>query len=307
MAAALTALLHEDAQAAPASRRRFRLALPLDRLLVVCLLAFVVIVVPVAAPALFPLPTTIAPEAEAAFQLIEAAPLDKPVLVAFDYEPAHQGEMNPPAQALLAHLMRRGVPLVAVSTRAAGAPVADEVLNELALGHGYVYGANFVNLGYIPGGPVGLLQFAANPRSLFSADFRGTRDVWNQPAARHVNGLGDVGLIVLVSATPDDTRAWVEQTQRYAAGVPTVAVVSAGAAPLVRPYYETDPRQISAMVTGIIGAAQYEQRAGAPGAASLRWNAMNGGLITAAALILAGNLIYGALHVLRRVRFQRRK
>ena len=303
----ITTLFKEDAEAAPASQRRFRLAIPFDRLLVVVVLAFVVGAVPVVAPGLFPLPTTIAPETLAAFNLIETAPVDKPVLVAFDYDAGQMGELSPAAETLLAHLMRRGAPLVAVSTRPAGAPIADAELRRLAAAAGYEYGANYLNLGYIPGGAVGLLQFAAAPQSLFTYDFSGALAVWQLPLAQHITRLGDFGLIILVEASPDSARAWIEQTGRFADGVPVLAAVSAGAAPLVRPYSETNPPQIHALVSGIIGAAQYEQQAGLPGAASARWNAMNGGLLIPAGLIAAGSRAGGVLRLAARLRGRRRR
>jgi hypothetical protein len=79
-----------------------------------------------------------------------------------------------------------------------------------------------------------------------------------------------------------------------------LAVVSAGAEPLVRPYYESNPRQISGLVSGLRAAAQYEQQAGAPGAASARWDTLGAGLLGAAALVLAGSLINTALAFTRR-------
>jgi type IV secretory pathway TrbD component len=70
-----------------------------------------------------------------------------------------------------------------------------------------------------------------------------------------------------------------------------LAVVSAGADPLVRPYYEADPPQIAGMVSGLRGAAQYEKQAGLPGAAGERWDVFGSGLLAAAVIILVGNLI----------------
>ena len=295
----------EAEEARPVSKRRLQIALPVERWLVFAALALAVIFPWFFAAGFFPAPTTIARETNAAFELVEGLPTDKPVLVAFDYDPAQRGELDLAAQAVIFHLMRRGVSLAGVSTHPAGAGVGQDIFNELALGlknaYGvsYTYGVNYINLGYIPGGPVGLLQFATNPRSLFNTDFSGAMRVWDAqsaPEMSQVYGLSDFSLIVLASSTPDAIRAWIEQTQSFAAAAPVVAVVSAGADPLVRPYYEANPPQIKGMVTGIVGAAQYEQRAGLPGGgpASNRWDAIGGGVLAAVILIIAGNLL-GAL------------
>jgi len=307
----LTEVLKAEAEETrPVARRRRRISLPVERWLVFAALAAAVIAPWFFAVGFFPAPTTIARETKAVFNLVDTLPADEPALIAFDYEPAQRGELDPAAQAVLFHLMRRGVSLVGVSTHPAGAGVGDENFGELALalknayGISYTYGVNYLNLGYIPGGPVGLLQFAMNPRLLFSADFSGAVRVWdpaNAPALAETQSLDDFGLIVLVSATPDSFRAWIEQTRSFAAETPVVAVVSAGADPLVRPYYEASPPQIDGLVSGIVGAAQYEQQAGLPqgNPASARWDAIGGGMLAAVVLLLAGNLLSGLMSLLR--------
>ena len=300
----------EAEETRPVAKRRLRISLPVERWLVFAALAAAVITPWFFAAGFFPAPTTIARETNAVFTLVEALPADEPALIAFDYEPAQRGELDPAAQAVIFHLMRRGVSLVGVSTHPAGAGVGDDNFGEWALafknayGISYTYGVNYLNLGYIPGGPVGLLQFAMNPRLLFNADFSGAVRVWdpaNAPALATVQSLDDFGLIVLISATPDSFRAWIEQTRSFAAETPVVAVVSAGADPLVRPYYEASPPQINGLVSGIVGAAQYEQQAGLPqdNPASARWDAIGGGMLAAIVLILAGNLLGGLRSLLR--------
>jgi hypothetical protein len=302
----LTRLLAEEAEARPEVKRRARLALPLERWLVFGLMAVALLLPLSLGSGLFPLPATIGLDTRATYDIVEQLPASKPALVAFDYDPGQAGELDPAATALVAHLMHRGVPVVGVSTRLAGAAVGDALLREVAAdlqtnrGVSYTYGTHYLNLGYIPGGPVGLLQFAARPRALFERDFEGASRVWEQPVMNGVNGLGDFGLIVLVTATPDSARAWVEQTRNFAADVKMIAAVSAGADPLVRPYYEASPPQIAGMISGLRGAAQYEQQAGLPGAASNRWDVLGSGLMGAAAIIVVGNLVNAALGLLRR-------
>jgi hypothetical protein len=102
-------------------------------------------------------------------------------------------------------------------------------------------------------------------------------------------------LIVLISGSPEATRAWVEQAQLNAPNVPMIAVVSAAAEPLVRPYLESDPAQLDGLVVGLGGAAALENQVGRPGAATLAWPALGGGLLAAVVIILVGNLIFGLL------------
>jgi len=301
-AALFTNLLNADTEARPASKRGLQIALPFERWFIFSLVALAVILPAFFLPGFFPPPTTIGLETQAAYLKLDGLSADKPVLVAFDYEPAQAGELNPVAEALLTHLMRRGVPVVGVSTRLGGAAVGDDLLKQLSVPYTYTYGINYTNLGYIPGGPVGLLQFAIEPRSLFQADFSGDSDVWKSKVVSQVKSVSDFGLILIIAATPDSARAWIEQMHQSASSVQMVAAVSAGAEPLVRPYYEADPPQLQGLVSGVLAAAQYERQAGVPGAASERWGALGGGLLAVALLLIVGNLIHGLIGFLRRRR-----
>lgn len=316
----LTDLLQSEAAAAPRRGSVARVARYVERWVVFALLAAAMIVAQFQLPGLFGVPTGQPPEAEAAYAALVAAgaqsgaagTLPRPALVAFDYEAAQQGELNPAASAVLRQLLGDGVPVVGVSTRATGALVGQQLLQAAIDGlsvetqFSYTYGTHYLNLGFIPGGPIGLLQFAARPRSAFQTDltgaFGGDNPLWNTPAVRDVATLNNFSLIVLLSGTPQATRGWVEQAQQYAPDVPVIAVVSAGAEPLVRPYLTSNPPQLNGLVVGLGGAAALEQRIGRPAAATAAWPALGGGLLAAAALITVGNIVFGLLALVRRRR-----
>jgi hypothetical protein len=134
-------------------------------------------------------------------------------------------------------------------------------------------------------------------------DTRGNAGVWTTSFLAHTPQLSDFGVIVLVSATPDTVRAWIEQLQAYSPKPDIIAAVSAGAEPLVRPYYSSDPKQsqLKGLVTGILGAAQYERQSGVPGVASGdMWDVLGWGLLVIIGLLIGGNLYYGVAGVIRR-------
>jgi hypothetical protein len=307
----LAGLLAAEEAARPQAARPGRLAYYLERWLVFLALALAILVPQFLLPGTFADPVAMSADTRHAFEVVSRAPVNQPALIAFDYDPSLQGELGSGAVAIITHLMSRGVPVVAVSTRPQGAASAQIVLDEVAAalavraGVGYTYGSQYFNLGFIPGGPVGLLQFAAAPQSVFAADFTGVGPasaVWTTPILRGVERLDDFGLIVLVTTNPDDTRTWIEQSQNYAAGIPKLAVVSASAEPMVRPYIEGDAPQLDGLVAGLVGAAQYEQRAGLPGVALRHWSALGGGLWAAVLLIAGGNAVYATASVIRRRR-----
>ena len=319
-AEALTHVLAEAAEARPVSKRGFRLAVPFQRLAVFGVL-LVAIVIPLIIPDaqnIFAPASAWPASAQATFDTLDNLSPAQPALVVFDYDPAQAGELDPLAQALVLHLQRRGVPVVGLSTSPAGAATGETLLAQAFAA--YDYGAQYINLGYLPGGPTGILQLTTELnglaelgglRSLFTADFRGAypsadgqyASVWQTPILAQTQKLSDFGVIVLVSASPDTVRTWIEQIRSYTAKPMLVAAVSAGAEPLVRPYYNADPKQtqLLGVLGGILGAAQYETKAGVAGAASLKmWDAVGWGLPAIIVLLIGGNLFYGLAGVRRR-------
>jgi hypothetical protein len=306
----LIGLLTEEGQARPAPKMRVRFGPLLERLIIVAVLLTAILLPPYLVPGLFPPPATITPETQAAFATVEGLPVDRPALVIMDYDPSNAGELDPAAAALMSHLMRRGIAVVTVSTRPLGAAMGDVVLVGVTealsqtTGFQYASGTHYLNLGYLPGGAVGIAQFAADPRSAILTDFAGTPDVWAQPVVGRVNSLGDFGAVVLVTASPDSARAWIEQTQAFAAQIPMLAALSAGADPLVRPYYEGDSPRLRGLVSGLFAADQYQRQAGQPEDSTLAWrrDMLGSGLFAAAILLAGGNLGYALMGALRRPR-----
>src|SRR5205085_10315234 len=126
--------------AAPRKSSVARLAVTVERWVVYTLLAIAIVLAQFQLPGLFAPPSGQQPEAKAAYQALLAAgaqsgaagTLPRPALIAFDYEAAQQGELNPAAAAILRQLMGEGVPVVGVATRATGAAVGQMLLQKAA-------------------------------------------------------------------------------------------------------------------------------------------------------------------------------
>ena len=307
-AGVLAQVLAKATEARRISKRSFWRTAPWARLAV-----FFILFVAIATPLTFKdargffAPISAQPKsAQDLFDALNGLSPAQPVLVAFDYDPAQAGELNPLAQALLSHLERHGVPVVGLSTSPAGAALGETLLNQTFVSGRY--GTHYLNLGYLPGGPIGILQLADGPRSVFTTDFRGTYPsegetpiltVWDAPILKGTRQLSDFSMIVLISATPDTVRTWVEQTQSRAPKPRLVAAVSAGAEPLVRPYYES--KQLQGLLSGILGAAQYEKQSGVGGQASGElWDALGWGMLAIIVLLIGGSLFYGLAGGVRR-------
>lgn len=206
------------------------------------------------------------------------------VVVSFDYSPATAGEMDPLAEVIVRDLLESQARVVAVSLRPEGAGMAQRLLNNFQ--DEYPYGEHTLNLGYLSGQMAGVrsLAFLSTATS-----FQGQQPVADYPAWRDVVSLDDVALIVDVSDNPLTVRWWVEQVgPGTLANRSVVAAVSSAADPTVRPYYnQIDPKmgQLHGLISGVTGAAAYENRVRQPGRAT---NSLAAQSIAHLGLVVAG-------------------
>lgn len=189
---------------------------------------------------------------------IESLDRDAPVLVAFDYDPSTIDEMDVLAQAVVRHLMERGVRVVAVSLLPAGPATSQGLLDSVAAdvpGYLGAYGRRYVNLGYLPGQAAAIRLLGHSVQMALPRDFQGNA-VADLEVMDGITAISSFDLIVVLSAAQDTLRWWIEQASAPYA-IPMGAALSAAVEPLARPYYETGSRQLVGLVAGVQGAAQY--------------------------------------------------
>ncbi len=198
------------------------------------------------------------PSVKNAYAFIDILPPDARVLVAWDYDPATQGEMRLLAHPILYHLQRRNIATVFVSLTPFGPNMAADALayntiHEPAIAS---HAPLPVQLGYLPGEEVAL-------RSLVHAPIRTsnhpayTAQTWSIDPTADLDQAVD--LIIEFSSDFGRTREWVEQVA-VRTQVPMVVAASAAVAPMLRPYEQTG--QIRALLAGYPDAVAYEQMLG---------------------------------------------
>ncbi len=241
-----------------------------------------------------PLPV-IAPETLETKRIIDSISSGAPVLMAVEYEPGLLGEMDAASAGVIDHLMIRGAYLTLISTSTMGPAQAERLISVInnSTDHDYQPSTQYVNLGYIPGGPTGLLGFATTPRSVlpFALD---NSPIWESGPLSNVQNVRDFELVVVITEDADSARAWIEQVQPALASTPLVMVLSAQAEPMIRPYYEGSPRQVNGLVTGLAGGASYEETMPRTSLARKYWDAFSYGLLAAVVLIGLGGVIVAA-------------
>lgn len=294
-AAAFERLLAAEGQ--PAEDEHRRVALPTRVLnIVMSVVLFMAVLFPLVTqsqnaprpdPDLFP-------ESQEIFNLIDVLPAQAPVLVAFDVQPALYGEMQPAITAVFTHLLEKQARLVFISTYPTGPILAEKLLQEELSQQPSVATGDYTHLGYFSGGLAALRSFMSDPRSVALSSATGLQDPWQQPALLSVDQIDDFALIVIVSSNAEDARAWIEQND---AAAQMIAITSAQAGPLLKPYLQSNPLVLRGLVSGITGGTYYELLRAKDGSGRQLWDAYSYGLGAIFLLILLGGLYGRVIHM----------
>jgi hypothetical protein len=247
---------------------------------------------------IFAMPVGVPPEVIDALQVAQSISDGAPVLVAFDYEPARAGEMEAAAAPMFDQmLLLRHPRLTFISTSETGAILTERFISGPLAAHSYESGVEYLNLGYLPGGQMGIYAFAKDPRAITRFAFSGSQTLfdmsltpaWTADPWSGITSLSQFAAFIIVTDNADSARAWIEQTTSTRGAIPVVVISSAQAAPMIQPYYES--QQVSGLVSGLYGGAIFEQNnAGRPGTARTYWDAYSIGMLVAVILILGGGL-----------------
>jgi len=248
----------------------------------------------------FPLPSP--RRVNALTTIVSGLPLERAVLVVFDYEPGFAGQIEAVAGGHLEQMMERGLRIATVSTRPTGPPLAERLLSQIGASHGYANAHDYVHLGYLPGGAAAVRNFTQDLRQAIPRGFLLPQEyetAWVSPVLGGIERLSDFGAVVVVTAGTEIARTWVEQASLQLGETPLILVLSAGAEPLMRPYYESLRPQVDAILSGIPSAVAYEEANGVPAAAHGLWDGFGMGML-AAELVLAIGAVYGLVSWLTR-------
>ena len=204
-------------------------------------------------------------------------PANARLLVVIDYEPSLAGEMEAISSPLLDQLVSLNQPnLSFISTSPNGAALVERLMTNAGLA-----GTPYLNLGYLPGGSVGVLGFIGAPGQIV-------------PTAG-VGSFSEYSGVIVLTDHAESGRVWVEQLQNRKqadlalSNQPLLMVASAQAAPLLEPYVTS--QQVTGLIGGISGAARYESlNNGRPGIARSYWDTFGVGLMLSVAVIVIGSL-----------------
>ena len=226
----------------------------------------------------------------ASSKIIEGLQANVPVLVAFDYDPALSGELEVVAAPIIDHLLSKGTPLALISTSPTGPALAEHFLQTTSLVNVYQYqnGEQHVNLGYLAGGPAGMLYLADSLTDAMPVTVEG-KPAWETGPLQVIRNLSDFAAVIILTDNADTGRNWIEQAGPRLGNTPMLMIISAQAEPMIRPYF--DSGQLKGLVSGLSDAKIYEQTYNRPGLANHYWNSFSVGMLVAELLIIAGAIL----------------
>jgi hypothetical protein len=189
---------------------------------------------------------------------------------------------------VITHLLRRNATPTLISTLSTGPMQIERLMAQVGAAENRTLapGQQYVNRGFISGGPLALASLANRPGTASAAGLQGIGD------------LSAYRMVIVATADPDRARSWIEQIAGALGSTPLVMILSEQAEPMVRPYYDAATGPVRGMLTGLTGALVYETNTAQQGGAGRDWAPFNVGLVIAVTLMLLGalfNILSGRL------------
>jgi hypothetical protein len=241
-------------------------------------------------------PVEITKEARQLYEAIDNLPDSSVVMLTFDYYPNAAAETEPMSIAALHHMFGKDMKVVTLSNIPLGGPsIAERITREIAAEYNKVYGVDYVNLGYKANYTAVMHGLANSIESIFPSDYTNTplRDL---PLMQIVKSYDDIKFIYVVAdnATVD---YWI-QIVNAQYGVPVGSGVTAVVAPKM--YSFVNAGQMTGLLGGMKGAAEYEIMVGKEGKAMRGMDAQSLAHLAIIFLVIMGNIGYFATHKRRK-------
>jgi hypothetical protein len=231
------------------------------------LIVAVVMIVPIIFP--FDLPIRISERTTLKlFKAIEEFPEQRGVfLISADLNPQDQPELYPMMVAWIRHCFHRKIKVLVMCLYPTSMGLAEQALDQVAtefnnragqgVGRRIVYGEDFVFLGYKPPPIVPILGLGENIIDVFPKDFYGNdmQDYNMVPMMENIKSYRDMDMIGSIAANTLPVTYIAYAQARY--GIAVTGGVTAVSVADFYPYL--DSGQLTGMLEGMKGAAEYEQ------------------------------------------------
>ena len=220
------------------------------------MLVFLCVAIPILLEAQFPEKAT--GLAVAVFDEVDKLEEGAPVLLAFDFDPASEGELGPMATAFVRHCCEKKVKMYFMALWPVGPQMIDDSIKDVIEADfpELHYGEDYVNLGFKSGMEGVIKVIVTDLRQLYTTDSFGT-SIDELPMMKDIENIQQMDLIINVSAGYAGTKEWVQYAVTpFPEQIRLVAGCTGVQAPLLYPYI---PQQLPGLLGAIKGAAEYEK------------------------------------------------
>ncbi len=229
------------------------------------------------------------PPVQAFYDSIENLPPNSRVLCSFDFDPGAKAELLPMSTAVLRHLLEKGHRPVVYTLWSLSPSMMEEQCNKICKREfGKEYGVDYAYLGFKEGREAVMVSMGRSMRDAFPNDFYGT-PISELPIMSDVENYSSFELLVNISSGYPGTKEYVQYVEaRF--DIPLISGSSAVSVPEYAAYFQSG--QLQGLLTGIMGAAEYEQLISRPDLALVAMDGQTIGHLVIIAFILFGNLVY---------------
>jgi hypothetical protein len=242
----------------------------------------VAVIVPFVHP--FSLTVKPSPVARQLYDGIDALPPKSPVLLSLDFDPASEAELSPMSLALLRHCFKKDLHPVVMTFWNTGLGLHKGLLERAAGEYGKQTGIDYVFLGFKPAGANLILNMGESLTGAFDKDYYG-KPTEGMAALTGVKTIKDMKYAVDLAAG-NTVETWIAYGHdRF--GFPLGAGCTAVIAPDLYPFWQS--KQLTGLLGGLRGAADYETMVGASGVATAGMQAQSITHVLIIVLILIAN------------------
>ena len=257
------------------------------------LLLWVFVLIPLLNPLGLPVP--IGRDSRNWKNYIDNMPEGSVIFVSIDYSPAGMPEIFPMTIATMRHLwgltQEKNWRIVVISVFNTGPLVFDFLLDRVdpAADYGLVYGEDWIELGWFPGGEIGMATLATDIWAQFPRDYIQDQSISQWPIMKNIKIAEDVNLLVEIGGGNPGPVEWLRQwNEPY--GVPFIIGTFGTAAPALAPFL--DSGQISALLPGMTASVEYEILIKELGLAAAASDALSMSHLLIVLLVLIGNVAF---------------
>ena len=220
---------------------------------IIFLFIFIAVATPIIFSITFEFKAT--PIVRALYDKIESLPEGSTVLLSYDFDPAMAPEVQPMANALTRHCLKRKIKIVYMCLFATGQGQLERTFEEVIRPDfsDKIDGVDYVNLGYKAGNEGVLNVIITDFQKMFPTDVN-TVPYDSIQIFNNIKSCKDLDMIVSIGGGRPGIKEWILYVGDPG-NIPIAAGVAAVVAPQLYPYY---PNQLLGLLGGVKGAAEYE-------------------------------------------------